>query len=290
VDDDRVDRPAPEVPPEKSDDSPAEARGPDPPSELAPADGSFAWITDLSKAGFIVGVISLVLTAAGTMIAVSQLGGGSSATDTGGSSKPISTSGSTQSSGAEAPSPLISSEASCADFTTTAAHRDGRRILVDSPGEIGGGANDVRSRVLPGEEFSAVSRVVAGDEVEIKSLLHNRNYTAADGVSVSVSISTYQGRCWRVMERVRVQSYPGDTPRLGPALILLEHRGEATLEYVPGSTQLMDEHGNPLTTDLSDGVTQGGIRLPYAVPGGTAYFLSFRVRIRSRERHISPSS
>lgn len=289
MDDDRVDRPAPELPPEKSDDSPAEASA-DPPSEPAPADGVFAWITDLSKAGFIIGVISLVLTAAGIVITVSQLGGGSSATDTGGSSKPISTSGSTPSSGAEAPSPLISSHASCADFTTTAARSDGRRVLVDSPGEIGGGANDVRSRVLPGEEFSAVSRVMAGDEVEIKSLLHNGNYTAADGVSVSASISTYRGKCWRVMERVRVQSYPGDTPRLGPALILLEDRGEATLEYVPGSTQLMDEQGNPLTTDLSDGVTQGGIRLPYAVPGGTAYFLSFRVRVRSRERHISPSS
>ena len=288
VDDDRVDRPAPEVPPEKSDDSPAEASA-DPPSEPAPEDGGFAWITDLPKVGFIVGVISLILTAAGTAIAVSQLGGGSSATHTGGSSKPISTSGSRPSSDAEAPSPLISSDATCADFTSTAARSDGHRVLVDSPGEIDGGA-DVRSRVLPSEEFSAVSRVMAGDEVEIKSLLHNGNYTAADGVSVSASISTYQAKCWRVMERVRVQSFPGDTPRLGPALILLEHGGKATLEYVPGSTQLMDEQGNPLATDLSDGVTQGGIRLPYAVPGGTAYFLSFRVRVRSRERHISPSS
>lgn len=281
MNDDPVDRPASEVPPKPGDDSTSEAREPDPPPEPARAGGGFAWITDLSKAGFIVGVVSLILTAAGIAITVSQLGGGSSVTDPGGSAKPISTDGSTQSSGGEAPAPLISSDASCADFTTAAARGYGRRVLVDSPGKIGGGANDVRSRVLPGEEFSAVSRVVAGDEVEIKSLLHNRNYTAADGVSVSASISTYQGKCWRVMERVRVQSYPGDTPRLGPALILLAHGGQARLEYVPSSTLLMDEQGNPLTTDLADGLTQGGIRLPYAVPGGTAYFLGFRVRVRA---------
>jgi hypothetical protein len=185
---------------------------------------------------------------------------------------------------------LISSDATCAEFTNTAAGDNGRRVLVDSPGKIGGGANDVRSRALPGEEFSTVSRVVAGDEVEIKALLHNGNYTAAEGVSVAASISTYQGKCWRVTERVRVQSYPEDTPQLGPALILLKHGRQATLEYVPGSTQLVEEQGNPLATDLADGVTQGGIRLPYAVPGGTAYFLSFRVRVRSSGGPASPSS
>jgi hypothetical protein len=287
-DDDPADRPPPEIPSPADDVSPSTMPKP----ETTKVRGARSWFGDLTKATFVVQVVGVVVAVISLAVIIVPLvlnsgSGAPPAVKT--SSEAASTKPSPQSSGTEAPAPLISSEATCAEVTDTAAGDYGRRVLIDSPGKIGGGANDVRSRVLPGEEFSTVSRVVAGDEVEVKALLHNGNYTAADGVSVAASISTYQGKCWRVTERVRVQSYPEDTPRLGPALILLEHGGQATLEYVPGSTQLMEEQGNPLATDLADGVTQGGIRLPYAVPGGAAYFLSFRVRVRPSSGPVSPS-
>jgi hypothetical protein len=155
---------------------------------------------------------------------------------------------------------------------------------------IGGGSGDVRSRVLPNGTFLPMIKVPIGSEIEVKTLLHNGAYSAADGVSVSASVVAYHGACWRIVVTARAQSSPGDEPSLGPTLILLRDGGPATLEYVPGSTKLWDERSKIITADLPDGVTQGGISLPYAVPGGTAYFLSFQVRIEANQRQAGEPS
>jgi hypothetical protein len=86
-----------------------------------------------------------------------------------------------------------------------------------------------------------------------------------------------------------MQTLRGYHARLGPALILLQGAGSATLEYVRGSTELVDEHGRTLTADLADGVTRRNISLPYDVPGGAAYFLHFRVRIKARQAVLRSS-
>jgi len=152
--------------------------------------------------------------------------------------------------------------------------------MVDSPGIIEGGSGNLRARVLPDGDFQSLLDVSLGNEVEVKALLHNGNYSAADGLSASASIAGDRGVCWRLMLTVKVPSAPGEEPRLGPALIFLRHAGPATLEYVPGSTELLDEQSHVITADLPDGVARGGIALPYDVPGGTAYFLSFRIQVK----------
>jgi hypothetical protein len=182
----------------------------------------------------------------------------------------------------QAPNPLLSEDASCADFQNTATPVEGTQLLVDSPGRIGGGSGKLKARLLPDGEFVQLLKVSLGSEVEVKALLHNSNFTAADGVSVSASIVGDSGVCWRMMVTARVP--PDGEPRLGPALILLRQGGPAALEYVPGSTRLLDERSHVITADLPDGVTQRGVELPYAVPGGTAYFLSFRVRLKAEQR------
>jgi hypothetical protein len=198
-------------------------------------------------------------------------------------------SASTRGHSSQTPGPLLSGSASCSDFRGTAGHPRRERLLVDSPGEIGGSTEDVRTRIPPSGNFLQILNVSIGDEVEVAALLHNPSYGAAEGVSASASISASRGVCWRIFVRVRVQSFPSDHPRLGPALVRLKRGGPATLEYVRGSTELLDEHGRTLAADLADGITQRGISLPYAVPGGTAYLLHFRVRVKAR--HASqPSS
>jgi hypothetical protein len=99
---------------------------------------------------------------------------------------------------------------------------------------------------------------------------------------VSAALAGYREACWRVIATASAETFPDYHARLGPALILLKHAGTASLEYTKGSTELFDEQGRQLATDLRDGVVKDGISIPYAVPGGTAYFLKFRAHITAR--------
>jgi hypothetical protein len=151
-------------------------------------------------------------------------------------------------------------------------------LFIDSPGQIDGGSG-LRVRILPNGEFRQFITASTEDEVEVAVLLHNSAYSSADGVSVFVALASYREACWRIIATASAKTYPDYHARLGPALILLKHAGPASLEYTKGSTELFDEQGRTLATDLRDGVVEGGISIPYAVPGGTAYFLKFRARI-----------
>lgn len=295
--DDPVERPPLDALPPATDDKAVEATDPDRRPVPSSDRGGRLPFWDLNKASFAVQVFGVVVAVVGVLIALvvglhalrsgsstgSQIGGDSKATSPPTSHKPSEV----QATGPEPPG--LSSNASCSDFTNATLHGRGHQVLVDSPGEIDGGSG-MRARVLPGGSFLQVIKVVAGDEVEISALLHNGNFSAADGISVSASISPDHGRCWRLDEAVRVQTSPGGEARLGPALILLENGGPATLRYVQGSTKLEDHEGRTLAVGLPDGMTRGWISLPYSVPGGTAYFLSFRVRVQMRRRHLSRSS
>lgn len=137
-------------------------------------------------------------------------------------------------------------------------------------------------RLLPNGGFLPLISVSVGTEVEVSARLHNPDYSSAEGVSISASVSGDREACWRIVATASVKSFPVAHPQLGPALIRLQGRSRATLEYVRGSTTLLDEQGHTVVASLPDGVTTGGIALPYAVPGGTAYFLNFRVRVKPR--------
>jgi hypothetical protein len=180
------------------------------------------------------------------------------------------------------PIPLLSGDASCNDLRQSASQTRGTRLFIDSPGQIGGGTGALRARLLPNGGFLPLISVSVGNEVEVSARLHNPDYSSAEGVSVSASISANREACWRVVATVGVKSFPVGRSQLGPALIRLQGLGRATLEYVAGSTALLDEQGHTLVASLPDGITTGGVALPYAVPGGTAYFLSFRVRVKPR--------
>jgi hypothetical protein len=118
-------------------------------------------------------------------------------------------------------------------------------------------------------------------------MLANVEYGSASDISVMASISADRGMCWRIVLDVKEPTSPARRAELGPALILLGHGGPTTLEYVPGSTVLTDEQGQALTGGLPDGITRGWISLPYAVPGGTIYYLNFDVRVRRRRHSAS---
>lgn len=279
MDEDPVERPAPDVPPPSTDEQQSEAAEPDATPAPPPPRVRLSWLRDISKANLIVGLLGLVLAAAALVIPLAQSGGDPS-TPADGTTKSIPATGSAHSPEAKAPSPLLSGDASCKEFRDAAALGSGTRLPIDSPGQIGGGPA-VRVRVLPDGRFVEVARASPGDELEVSAQLFNGDYSAADGVSVSASISSERGRCWRIIEGARAESFPGAHPRLGPVLILLKGGRSAKLGYVSGSTRLVDERGRTLDAELPDGLIHGWLRLPYAVPGGTSYFLSFRVRVRS---------
>jgi hypothetical protein len=188
----------------------------------------------------------------------------------------------------EMPQPLLGSDASCNEFRKTAARTRGRQLFVDSPGQIGAGPG-LEARILPNGKFRDLLNAPAGSEVEVSARLHNSAYSAAEVVSIAASISARHQRCWRIVVTVTVLAFPKDHAQVGPALILLKSPGSATLEYVKGSAKLLDEKGHALAEGLSDRVIRDGIALPYAVPGGTSYYLNFRVRIKGGRHKGRPA-
>ncbi len=183
-----------------------------------------------------------------------------------------------------APSPLLSSDASCGDLRKTATRMHGGRLLVDSPGQISG---TLSARLLPSGRFHQLLSATIGDEVEFSALLDNPSYSAAENVSAAALISADHGMCWRIVLAAHTSSLPSADPRLGPTLIRLRHGSSARLVYVAGSTRLFDEQGHILAANLADSVTRHGLSIPYAVPGGTTYYLNFRCRIELRRRRSS---
>lgn len=184
--------------------------------------------------------------------------------------------------GSYTPSPYLSPDASCSAFRRTRVRAGVRRVLVDSPGQITGLFS---ARRLPDGKFVPLVNVSVGDEVEVSARLHNPSYSSAEGVSVSASISADHGACWLITATAHVRSLPSDHPPFGPTLIRLDGGGPAELAYLAGSTSLLDQEGHALATGLADPTAKGGLLIPYAVPGGTAYFLNFRLRVEPARRH-----
>jgi len=232
-----------------------------------------------------------ILSVAATLITYALSSGGGSRQE---ATSPGSAPRSSSSSPSYTPDPYLSADASCADFSTSALRNSGRQVFVDSPGQIGGGGGSLSARILPNGRFHQLIRISVGEEVELSARLHNPSYSSAEGISVSLSISAERGICWRILAIANVQSFPGeDHPQLGPALIRIGRGESGRLEYVRSSARLLDEKGHTLAAGLADDLLKGGLSIPYAVPGGTAYFLNWRFRVkpaRSRPASRSPRS
>jgi len=221
-----------------------------------------------------------ILSVAATLITYALSSGGGSGQET--TSPGLAPNSSGSSNPSYTPDPYLSTDASCADFSASALRSTGKRVLVDSPGQIGGNGDSLSARVLPNGRFHHLIRTSVGGEVELSARLHNPSYSSAEGISVSLSISAERGVCWRIIATAKVRSFPGeDHPRLGPTLIRIGRGQSGRLEYVKGSARLLDEKGHSLAAGLADDLIKGGLSIPYAVPGGTAYFLNWRFRVRS---------
>ena len=248
----------------------------------------FGTLADHPRTALAIGILSI----AATLITYAlSSGGGSGQGTTSPGSSPKSSGGSPS----YTPNPYLSTNASCVDFSASGLLSPDRRMFVDSPGQIGGGGGSLSARILPSGKFHQLIRTSVGEEVELSARLHNPSYSSAEGISVSLSISAERGICWRIIATAKVQSFPGeDNPRLGPTLILIGRDESGRLEYVKNSARLLDEEGHTLAAGLADDLTKGGLSIPYAVPGGTAYFLNWRFRVkpgRSRTRRsLSRSS
>jgi hypothetical protein len=178
-------------------------------------------------------------------------------------------------------SPLfLGGDASCSDFQQIEMHGVPTRVFVDGDGSLGGGSAALRARLLPPKgSFIQVIEASVGNEVEVSAQLHNSGYDGLEGVAVAASISGYHEDCWRIIEAARDET-PGmlGDARFGPILIRLKGAKRAALEYVKGSTTLLDREGHLVVT-LPDGVVTRGIPIPFSIPGGYTDYLNFRVRI-----------
>lgn len=220
-----------------------------------------------------------ILSVAATLITYALSSGGGSGQ---GTTSPGSAPKSSGDSPSYTPDPYLSTDASCDDFSASALRSPASRVLVDSPGQIAGGGGSLSARTLPNGRFHQLILTSLNEEVELSARLDNPSYSSAEGISVSLSISEERGVCWRIIATAKVRSFPGkDNPRLGPTLIRLERGESGRLEYVKSSARLLDEEGHTLAAGLSDGLTKGGLSIPYAVPGGTEYFLNWRFRVKA---------
>lgn len=246
-----------------------------------------ATVADHPRTALAIGILSV----AATLITYALSSGGGPGQ---GTTSPGSAPKGSGSSPSYTPNPYLSADASCADFSASALRSPGRRVFVDSPGQIGGGGGALSARILPNGRFHQLIRPSVGEEVELSVRLHNPSYSSAEGISVSLSISAVRGICWRILATAKVRSFPGkDHPRLGPTLIRLGRGELGRLEYVKSSARLLDEKGHTLAAGLADDLTKGGLSIPYAVPGGAAYFLNWRFRLkpaRNRAATRSPRS
>jgi hypothetical protein len=180
------------------------------------------------------------------------------------------------------PPPLNLNEgANCADLEQAALHGLGRTVFIDSPGSIDGGTRALEGVLMPNGRYGNIVEAGPGAEVEVSALLHNSDYSSASEVTVAVHVSPYRGTCWRFIGVVNSRTNGAPLP-VGPMLIRL-NGGKGVLEYVVGSTRLLDAKGKVLVPRLADSIIYGGITLPLEISGGTTEFVNFRVRIRASQ-------
>ena len=175
--------------------------------------------------------------------------------------------------------PLLNSHATCA--SVRGARDDGRRpytVFVDSPGQLASGGRSLVGRVIPSGKYTQVVRVNSGDQVKLSIGLHNTEYGSVDNVVLRARLAAYGKGCWRVTAASRSRTEDGGTATFGPVLIVWPAGQASGLEYVHRSTELLDENGGVLGR-LRDGLVAAGVPVPYAIPGGTTYFVNCLVRV-----------
>lgn len=286
MDDDPAQRPPSDGSPPPNEDRADGATGRVGPPESSSERSDPAPFWNITKASFavqvVVGVFTVIGVAAGIVIPLA-LSTGSTARST----NPSLAAGSTTTSGQASPKRYVSPEATCDEYIDAAAGDEGKRLLVGSPGQLAGG-DAVELRLLPVGEYTRVANAVPGDVFNVSTQISNTEYGSLAPVSVRASVSSDRGRCWRIIVSAK-EPTAGET-EWEPVLILLQQGAPTKLEYVPGSTELEEESGRVLGGGLPDGVVGSWIQLPYEIPGGTTYYLDFKVRIGRSQNDLDRTS
>lgn len=136
----------------------------------------------------------------------------------------------------------------------------------------------MEGRLLSTHRWTDWLRARSGEEVDLSVMLSNTQYGTVRQVAVAVGIAERLGECWR-LDGVIHAAGENDT-HFGPMLIQSQSGLESEqLMYVSSSTRLLEEDGNELAK-LPDRIVGEGVRLPYSLPGGTSYYVDFRMKLK----------
>jgi hypothetical protein len=239
-----------------------------------------AWLAILAD---LITIGVLVVAIVGAIIAIGRGGGPSGARSPkqqGSSSHTTSVSPTAAGQTTTQPAPPeLNADATCATVRDASVREVHRAIFVDSPGQLMGGSA-FRGRVLGNGEFIELITVAKGDVVELSARLADPAYGAVEGVVVTATVTPGGHGCWKITARARDHGVAPNIA-LGHTLVVLQPNSGATVQYVPGSTRLLDRHGKVIVR-LPDGVTQDGIAIPYQVPPAAidVYYVNWEMRIR----------
>jgi hypothetical protein len=198
-------------------------------------------------------------------------------------SSPNTTSASSRTTGqstTQSPPPRLNADATCASVRDASAGQSHRAIFVDSPGQLEAGSA-IKGKILPDGPFMELLRVAEGDELEFGVKLFDAEYGAVQGVVLAVVPTPSGDGCWRMIARAHSQTEGPGTLTLGQMFVVLASRSRPGLEYVPGSTRLLDVH-DKLIAHLPDGVTRHEVSIPYEIPPASVdiYYVNWEMRVR----------
>ncbi len=172
--------------------------------------------------------------------------------------------------------PLLDRQATCASIQRSDYRgQHGNFGSVGSPGQIGGG-DALAVRVLPDGHYSQVARVATDSKIEFSVELQNTQYGAVTGMSVEVRVTASSKTCVEFTASSHSRTHPGGDAALG-RIFVVGARRPIKLQYLADSAELLNSNGKTLA-HLPGGVLTSGVQLPYAIPAGPGYFVSFLVR------------
>jgi hypothetical protein len=178
--------------------------------------------------------------------------------------------------------PQVNTGATCAEIQrTNVAGVHGKAVFVDSPGQLETGTQTLKGKVMPRGRYTNVLSVTAGEELALSIKLYDIEDSGVQNVAVSVETAPYGHGCLKITARSHSRTSRGGDVTLGPLLVVFPPGHAAqSLQYVPGSTELFDEHDKHLGR-LPDGITGAGVSIPYEIPPAKldVYYVHFRVRV-----------
>jgi len=144
-------------------------------------------------------------------------------------------------------------------------------------GQVEGGDIYRVKNVTKGIDFTDPVTATCGDTVQFKVRIHNPGPDALTGVKVSATLPTAAATSHSSKVTVSADNAnPASTS--DTAGVNLDKSG--TLQYVAGSTELLDAHNSKLST-LPDGVVNGSVNIPGGVGVSTEQkrFVQFSAKV-----------